>query len=123
MAGPRAFKLALVLVALILPAGCSHTEVVGSDHTLHVAISEYRLNPTKAKVTAGVLVIYVRNFGRLVHNLVITRDGVKTGSTNPIWPGQSVELAVSLTPGTYSMASTLLSDQALGTYGTLEVTG
>jgi hypothetical protein len=36
-------------------------------------------------------------------------------------PGQTVDLPVSLTPGKYSIASTIQSDQTLGVYGTLTV--
>ena len=46
----------------------------------------------------------------------------QTGATKPIPPGQSALLTLSLTPGTYMMSSTLLSDEALGEYGTLTVT-
>jgi hypothetical protein len=41
--------------------------------------------------------------------------------TQPIAPGQTTELDLDLAPGTYQMASTILSDQALGAFGTLTV--
>ena len=114
--------LALALFALAGVTGCSHTEVVGSNRTLHVAISEYRLNPARVRVTTGSLTILVRNVGRLTHNLVIGSGGQKEAGTTTIWPGQSTALTVNLAPGTYSMSSNLQSDQALGVDGTLEVT-
>ncbi len=122
MPGLRAPKLALTMAACCLLAGCSHTQLVGSDRTLHVALNEYRINPQNVRVSAGLLVIEVRNFGRLNHNLVITHDGVTVDQTDPLPPGQSTDVAVSLTAGKYVMASTILSDQTLGMYGTLTVT-
>jgi hypothetical protein len=123
MSAPRASKLALVAGCAAVLVGCGHAQSVSGDRTLHVALSEYHLRPDNIRVTAGYLDIQVRNYGRLTHNLVISRNGVTDGSTKPIWPGQSAEMTISLEPGTYSIASTMLSDQALGAYGTLKVTG
>jgi plastocyanin len=122
MTGPRAFKLSLLAIVAAALTGCGQTHGVGGDRSLHIAVSEYRLRPDSIRVSAGYLDINVRNYGRLTHNLVITSHGVTAGSTKPIWPGQHAEMTVSLAPGKYSIASTMLSDQALGTYGTLIVT-
>jgi len=65
-----------------------------------------------ARAKAGVLTIYVRNQGQLTHNLVISQDGQTTASTEPLEPGQSAEMTLDLAPGTYLIASTILSDQA-----------
>jgi hypothetical protein len=122
MTRPRASKLALVAACSALFAGCAHVQHVGSSRTVDIALSEYRLKPDNIRVTSGYLDIHVRNFGRLTHNLVISSNGQTAGATAPIWPGQGAELTLSLPPGTYSMASTMLSDEALGAYGTLKVT-
>jgi len=53
---------------------------------------------------------------------VISLAGRPELSTKPIGPGQSAQLYATLTPGEYLMASTILSDQALGAYGTLTIT-
>jgi uncharacterized cupredoxin-like copper-binding protein len=74
------------------------------------------------RATAGRLTIYAHNYGRLTHNLVVTRGTHTTGSTQPIRPGQTSQLVVKLAPGKYLMASTILSDRDLGIYGTLTVT-
>ncbi len=87
-----------------------------------MALTEYRLHPQDVRVSAGLLAIFVHNYGRLTHNLTLSIDGLGAGSTGPLLPGQSTELVVYLTPGRYVMASTILSDQALGEYGTLTVT-
>jgi plastocyanin len=110
------------LAALALLGGCAHTETVGNARTLYVALSEYRLTPQSVRVSAGPVTVFVHNYGRLTHNLVISRSGQVTGTTRPIWPGQSAEITLTLARGTYLMASTILSDEALGEYGTLTVT-
>ena len=86
-----------------------------------MALSEYRVAPQSLSARPGTLTILVHNYGRLNHNLVISYDGVAEASTEPIRPGQSAELIATLTPGRYVMASTVLSDQALGAYGSLDV--
>ncbi len=113
-----------VIVSLALAwatAGCSHTRAVGSNRTLRVALNEYRLNPQSAHASPGVITILVHNYGRLTHNLVVSENGRTIGSTRPLPPGESAEIDLNLTTGTYLMTSTILSDQALGAYGTLRV--
>ncbi len=121
--GARASILGLIVACAGLLAGCGHTRVVSAGQTLHIAVSEYRLNPQDVRTTPGNLTIVISNVGHLTHNLVITRDGQTTASTNTIWPGQTTYLTTYLSPGTYSIASTLVSDQLLGTYGKLTVSG
>ncbi len=123
MSAPRASKLGLLAACAVTLGGCSNTRAVGADHVLHVAINEYRLNPASARVSAGVLTIEIHNYGRLAHNLVVSENGQTTGSTKPLFPGQSAELSLNLAPGTYQLTSSILNDQALGAYGTLRVTG
>ncbi len=125
MSALRAAKLPLIMASLALAwvgGGCSNTRRVGSDRTLQVALSEYRLNPQSASVSAGTVSIFVHNYGRLTHNLVVSMNGQIVDGTKPIPPGDGTELDLSLAPGTYLMSSTILSDQALGEYGTLTVT-
>lgn len=102
-------------------AGCSRTVDVNASRTLQVALTEYRITPQSVQAPSGALTIFVHNYGRLSHNLVISLDGQSEFSTQPVPPGQTTELIAILTPGRYLMASTILSDQALGAYGTLVV--
>ena len=119
--------LALIAVTLLslggLLAGCGRTTQVGSDRTLQVALTEYHVAPQSVRAPAGTLTILVHNYGRMSHDLVISFDGRSEASTQPIAPGETADLVATLAPGKYLMASTILSDQALGTYGTLVVTG
>jgi Cupredoxin-like domain len=113
---------AALVIAPGLAAGCGSTTHVGSDRTFHLALTEYRVSPQNVQVPSGTVTIFVHNYGRLSHNLVISLNGHPDASTQPIPPGQTSELIATLPPGTYQMASTILADQALGTYGTLTVT-
>ncbi len=122
MTGLRATKLAAFLAAAVLVTACSHTEVVGSNRTVQIQLSEYRLQPQSIRVSKGLLTIIVHNHGLLDHNLALFQNGQTVDSINPLSPGETSQMTLILSPGTYSMASTVLSDQSLGAYGTLRVT-
>jgi Cupredoxin-like domain len=120
----RAPRLAasLATAAAALLAGCGHTTHVAADRTFEVALTEYHVSPQRVLAPAGTLTIFVHNYGRLSHNLVISSHGQADASTQPIPPGETSELLATLPPGNYLMSSTILSDQGLGAYGTLIVT-
>ena len=122
MTGLRATKLALLVAAALLVTACGHTEVAGSGRTVHVQLSEYRLQPQSIRVSRGLVTIIVHNHGLLDHNLTLFQNGQTVDSINPLGPGETSQMTLFLSPGTYSMASTVLSDQSLGAYGTLRVT-
>lgn len=103
-------------------AGCSQTISVGASHTLQVALNEYRINPSSASAPSGVVTLIVRNYGRLSHNLVVASNGYDDGSTPAIPPGSEATLLLDLTPGSYTIYSSILNDDALGVHGTLKVT-
>ena len=102
-------------------AGCGRTASVGTGGTLQIALNEYRVTPQDVRAHTGLLTIFVHNYGRLTHDLVISLDGSVAASTKPIAPGQTAQLDAALAAGHYLMASSILSDQALGAYGTLIV--
>jgi hypothetical protein len=112
--------LAAAAVALGV-AACGSTSTIAKDGTLRIALSEYRVVPQDVHTSAGVLTIIVHNYGRLTHSLVISLNGQSEASTKPLAPGQTAELQAGLLPGRYLLASSILSDQALGAYGTLDV--
>ncbi len=121
MPGRRALTLLLLFATLAALVGCGQTRLSGSDRTLFVALTDYRVLPQNVLVSSGSLTILAHNYGRLTHNLAVSLEGGSSVTTRPISPGQSAELTLTLEPGTYQMASTILSDQALGEYGTLKV--
>jgi hypothetical protein len=102
--------------------GCGSTIRVGTGRTLAVALDEYRVNPGSASAPSGVLTLIVRNYGRLSHNLVVASGGYDDGSTSAIPPGNEATLLLDLTPGVYTIYSSILNDDALGIHGTLTVT-
>jgi hypothetical protein len=108
-------------IAAVGATGCGATTRVGADRTLQIALTEYRVTPQDVHAGAGPLTIVGHNYGRLSHDLVISHGGVIDATTTPVAPGQSTRLEAVLSPGRYLMASSLLSDQALGAYGTLDV--
>ena len=112
---------ALGAVATLAVAACGHTTRVPSARTLQIALNEYRVTPQDVHAQTGLLTIFVHNYGRLTHDLVISLNGQTEAATTPIGPGQTQELDAALGPGHYLMASSVLSDQALGAYGTLIV--
>jgi iron uptake system EfeUOB component EfeO/EfeM len=122
MTGLRATKLALLVAAALLVTACGHTEVAGSGRTVHVQLSEYRLQPQSIRVSRGLVTIIVHNHGLLDHNLTLFQNGQTVDAINPLSPGETSQMTLFLSPGTYSMVSTVLSDQSLGAYGTLKVT-
>ena len=116
-----ATRLLFLGVGLAVTAGCGHTATVGADRTVRIALTEYRVLPQSIDSPAGELTLVVENDGRLTHDLAVSRHGVIVGQTPPLQPGTQTDLVLTLTPGSYAMTSTLFSDQALGTYGTLRV--
>ena len=117
----RVANLLGALSLLLAAAGCAHT-VAAPSGILRVGLTEYRLMPQSVRTPQGELRIFVHNYGRLTHNLAVTRGAQAIGTTRPIRPGQTGELVVEVTPGKYLMLSTLLTDRDLGIYGTLTVT-
>jgi hypothetical protein len=122
MPGLQASKLAVLATCATVLAGCSHTFVVGRGRALDVGLTEYRVIPQKIRAAAGALTVFAHNYGRLTHNLVVSYHGHVVDETQPIAPGDTAWLALTLAPGEYELASTILSDQSLGEYGTLTVT-
>ena len=121
---PPPHNPAMLLAAtcgVIAVAGCGRAVTVGAGRTLRVAVTEYRVRPDDVTSPAGSLTIVAHNYGRLTHNLAVTQGSTTIGHTPPIPPGGSATLTVTVARGTYTVTSTMLSDQALGTYGTLHV--
>jgi hypothetical protein len=118
---PAGRAAAGALAAVTLLTACGATTPVRDGQTLSVSISEYRVAPQSIHAPSGLLTLAVHNNGRLSHDLVISRDGTVQAATPPLSPGQGATLTAVLAPGTYQIASTLNSDEALGVYGTLRV--
>ena len=108
----------IALIACVF-GGCGGKQVSIHGHTLQLGLTEYRIDPQNVRADAGELTIVVHNYGRRTHNLVVTSHGQNIGRTEPIWPGTTRRLVLTLPAGTYMMASTILNDRTLVEYGTL----
>lgn len=117
----RAGLSALGITIAAFAAGCGSSATVVRDQRLSLTITEYRLAPQNVSAGAGPLTIVIRNRGHRTHNLVIFRGSKTLANAAPVWPGQSSKLTVTVPAGRYVMASTILTDQSLGAYGTLVV--
>jgi hypothetical protein len=112
--------LAALLVGGLL-TGCGAAHDTPRNGALNVSVNEWRVTPETAHAGPGPLLIVVHNSGRLAHNLVLTRDGVRVTSTPPIMPGQSSDLETTVQKGNYQLLSSMVDDEATGVYGTLDV--
>lgn len=117
----------LIVAATLVPAlgigavGCGGQSTRSADGVVQVALNEYRLNPSAVRVRAGTVTVIARNYGRLTHNLVVSRDGHPDAVIRPLAPGQTGVTTAVLSPGTYQMNSNIQADQALGVSGSLTV--
>jgi hypothetical protein len=120
----RCRSLHATLAALLLGgllAGCGAAHHPPASDALNVSVNEWRVTPEHADARAGSLVIVVHNSGRLAHNLLLSRDGVRVSSTPPIMPGHDADLAATVQKGSYELLSSMVDDEATGVYGTLNV--
>ena len=65
-------------------AGCGSTTRVGTGRALQIALNEYRVTPQDVRAQTGLLTIFVHNYGRLTHDLVISLDGQTEAATTPV---------------------------------------
>ena len=112
--------LAALLVGGLL-TGCGASRHEPASGALNVSVNEWRVTPESAEASPGALLIVVHNSGRLAHNLVLSRDGVRVSATPPIMPGQNADLEATVQKGSYQLLSSMVDDQATGVYGTLNV--
>jgi hypothetical protein len=120
----RCRSLPATLAALLIAgplSGCGTTHRAPAAGALNVSVNEWRVTPETADVSPGALLIVVHNAGRLAHNLVLSRGGVRVSFTPPILPGQNADLQTTVQKGSYQLLSSLVDDQATGVYGTLKV--
>jgi len=116
----RAPLIAIAATAIPL-VGCGSAAKVVHHRTVTIKLTEYRLTPQSITARKGRVTLVVVNTGRRTHNLVVSQDGTDIAATKALWPGQHAELTVSLPAGAYRIASTVLNDDSLGEYGTLNV--
>lgn len=123
--------LAASLVAL---GGCGGDHPFRTDHpALRLKVDEYRIIPQDIVARPGRIKIYVRNTGRLTHNLVIQvpakdinekPEEVPGARVASMQPGQQAKpIKVTLAPGEYRLVCTIANHDDLGQYGRLVIKG
>ena len=113
-----------VLLAVGVLGGCSRDDVKeAKGRTLDFTMTEYRLSPLTTYVDgAGKVTIKIRNDGDQAHNVALSKKGnIVLGRTTTIQKGQSAEMQLDLTEGTYRVFSSLSNDDTLGLNGYLVV--
>jgi hypothetical protein len=119
---PGSLSVALAACLVTVVAGCGKSPAVVHGHTFDLTLSEYSISPSNIDAPPGQYTVIVRNVGRRTHNVVVTLNGIQVGETaKPLFPGQKSSFPLTLVPGTYRLASSILNDQALGQYGSLYV--
>jgi plastocyanin len=103
-------KRAILGTVLLLAGGCASgsTHEPPSDASLPHAVSIVgsalkQWTPASATVHKGAVELSVGSSGK-THNFVL--NGVTGGRSNPLFPGQTVHLHLTLAPGTYHFRCT-----------------
>ena len=115
----------IALLALVL-AGCGSDDTStseGSDASLQVSETDFKLDPSSLTVdAAGTVTISAVNDGGTEHALEIEGPGVEE-ETDTIAPGESAEVTVELKAGRYEMYCPIGNHRELGMEGTIVVGG
>jgi plastocyanin len=133
----RATLATLGAVAVLAGCGGEPAPVPDRDATLHLTLTEYRIQPQDVRVQATrrpmPIRIVARNRGILTHNVKVEsvtagseqgtddQPTVFGGTDHTAQPGQTVSGVVYLQPGTYRLTCTIANHDNLGQYGTLVV--
>src|ERR1044071_5570680 len=92
--------------------------------SIPVRLSEWKLRLSRDTVAAGTVTFQVSNSGSVTHGFHVKGDGVDK-ATQPIPPGQSASLTVTLKAGTYEVYCPMSeqSHKQAGMVAKLTVTG
>lgn len=98
----------------------------GTDATYQVVpvqATDFKYDPDRITVQAGAVSFGVRNVGVIEHDFGIENaQRARVAGTAPLPPGQSFQLDVTLTEGTYTLVCSLIGHREAGMTGTLTVT-
>lgn len=91
-----------------------------------ITMTEFAYSPDQLSLPAGTHTLRITNDGAIPHELTLGTAGQHTdhfADTGIIAAGKTVELTVTLEPGTYEFACHIPGHYEQGMYGTVEVTG
>ncbi len=123
---PKAHRLALCTVLVLLVTGCAgggkKAEQVAPG-VVQVSEKEFSIDPSSKAVAAGRVTFRVKNEGSIEHNFVVFSPdkSKKLAELDAIKPGQSQELVVQLQPGEYRLVCTVPGHEEAGMHTTLRV--
>src|SRR5215208_5828645 len=90
---------------------------------IQVNETEMSLDPTDITLQQpGAYVFRAVNVGNVTHSLRIEGNGIEEQQTPDIGPGESADLAVTLSPGTYELDCPVDDHEELGMRGSVTVT-
>jgi plastocyanin len=104
------------------PAQTPASPTTGGTESMTVTLSDFDISPDEDNVSAGTYVVSVVNDGSSTHDLVIERDGSQIAVLDPVVPGRSGTLTVTLEPGEYVVFCSIANHRAMGMETTIEVT-
>jgi plastocyanin len=128
--GSRVRGLVWWRLALVVPAALLSLGVVfaladsGRNASFSVGLiaREFLFEPKDVTAGTGEIAFFVKNQGAVEHNLVLVAPGGKTQTLiSVIEPGQTMRVAVSLSPGLYSFYCSLPGHKDAGMTATLHV--
>jgi uncharacterized cupredoxin-like copper-binding protein len=114
--------VALLAAALGLAAcGSSAEEEASGGQTISIGETEFALDPSSVQVDeAGMVTFNVTNNGSIDHALEVEGQGVEE-ETETIAPGDTAELTVDLTDGSYELYCPVDDHRDKGMEGTVTV--
>jgi plastocyanin len=106
---------ALTAVAGMLIAGCGSSAGGVQGTVVNATETEYHIALSRTSFTSGTYTFVVTNDGQLLHSLEINGPGVNGQKlAQPLGPGQSGNLTVTLRPGTYDVFCQIGRHRTLG---------
>src|SRR5215212_2258942 len=105
------------------PTQAESTLAQSPIETIQVNETEMSLDPAEITLEGpGPYVFRAVNVGNVTHSLRIEGNGIEEQQTPDIGPGESADLAVTLSPGTYELDCPVDDHEELGMRGSVTVT-
>ena len=101
--------------------GSSAASTVGADGTLTATEQDFSISIGTSTLKAGPYLIKVENQGNATHDLIVEKSGNRVAGTDPISPGSSGSLSVTLQPGNYVFYCSIGNHRAMGMETTIHV--
>lgn len=119
---PALYAIGLGAIA-VLAVACGSSKATTSDTTagstasgnqIAAKLTEYHITLSSTRLSPGTYTFAVVNSGHIVHTIEITGGGIDRRLRPDLQPGQSADLTVTLTAGTYDVFCPIPGHQALG---------